>query len=68
MSLLFCFHKTDSEIHEIVNKAQLQNILWKDITKAVDINHTTIELAETSEEHTVVLTIPKILYLLRFKL
>ena len=42
---------TDSEIYEIVNKTRLQNITLNDITNAIDINHTTIDLADTLEEH-----------------
>ena len=76
MLLLFCFHKTynkkvlflftDFEIYKIVNKTQLQNISWNDITNAIDINHTTTELAVTSEEYSICNTEnTKILYLLR---
>ena len=49
--VLFLF--TESEIYEIVNKTQLQNISMNDITNAIDINPTTIELADTSEEHSI---------------
>ena len=45
-----------------MNKTQLQNISLNDSTNAIDVNHTTTELAITSEEHTENL---KILYLLR---
>ena len=65
-TVLFLF--TDSEICEIVNKTQLQNISLNDITKAIKINYTTIELADTSEEHSRLIGLPKTLYLSRFKL
>ena len=42
---------TDFETYKIVNKTQLQNISLSDITNAIYTNHTTTDLADTSEEH-----------------
>ena len=47
-------------IFKICNKTQLQNKGYlNDVTNAIDINHTIIELTDTSEEHSINNTVPK---------